>query len=113
MCDLCRLVSDDIDGGVFITSQPPCPKGRELAMARGVAIPLLPLDLLEAKLQPAIDVLGSCAERGASLNPDPDKRHFFAGDQKACDDIAPMVIEAAFRGKPLPARRRPCNESPE
>ena len=67
----------------------------------------------EEELKTAINVLRGCAERGASLNPDPDKRHFFAGDQKACDDIAPMVIEAAFRGNPLPARRRPCNESPE
>jgi hypothetical protein len=51
MCDLCRLVTDDVDGGLFLTSQPLCPKGRELAAARGIRISRLSLYPEEPKNQ--------------------------------------------------------------
>lgn len=51
MCDICQLVSDDMDGGVFITSQPTCQKGREIAIAHRIKItsllPLLNFPVLE------------------------------------------------------------------
>jgi hypothetical protein len=43
MCDICRFVSDGIEGRLFITSKPTCPRGRELAAARHVEIMRLPL----------------------------------------------------------------------
>lgn len=41
MCDICRLVTDDVDGGLFMTSQPTCSKGRALAAAHHVEITFL------------------------------------------------------------------------
>jgi hypothetical protein len=53
MCDICRLVTDDVDGGVFITSvpQPLCSKGRTLVAARGIRISHLSLYPEEPKNQ--------------------------------------------------------------
>ena len=51
MCDLCRLVSDDTEGGVFITSLPLCPAGRELVIARGITVDRLRLSSVQDEIQ--------------------------------------------------------------
>jgi hypothetical protein len=56
MCDICRLVSEDVDGGRFITSLPPCPKGREVAAAHGIQIMYLSPPLTRHKTQWASSV---------------------------------------------------------
>ncbi len=56
MCYICQLVSDDTDGGVFITSQPPCSKGRELAAAHHIRISRLPLYAEELETQSLVSL---------------------------------------------------------
>lgn len=54
MCNLCKLITDNLQEGEFITSQTPCPKVIQFAAARGLRItrlapspsPLLPPELL-------------------------------------------------------------------
>ena len=66
---------------------------------------------MEQKLNNGIDVLKGCAKRGPEINPAMQK--WFEGYMKACDDIKRAVVEAAFKGKPLPAQWMPNNERPE
>jgi hypothetical protein len=51
MCDICRLVTDDTDGGVFITTLTPCLMGLEIAAAHDVSIKRLNLLLTPEETQ--------------------------------------------------------------
>lgn len=66
---------------------------------------------MEQELKGGIDVLRDCAKRGAEINPP--MRQWFDGYAKACDDIKRAVVDAAFKGRPLPEHWRPNNEHPE
>jgi hypothetical protein len=51
MCALCLLVTAEIDGGVFITSQPVCLRGLEKAKAHKVSITRLDLPPTQDEIQ--------------------------------------------------------------
>jgi hypothetical protein len=66
---------------------------------------------MEQKLKHGIDVLRDCGRRGAAMTPP--MREWFEGYEKACSDIKRAVVDAAFKGRPLPEHWRPNNERPE
>jgi hypothetical protein len=53
MCDLCQLISDGLDGGLFLSIVPPCDKGRALAIAHNIQITRL--QLFPRPDRPALD----------------------------------------------------------
>ena len=60
MCDLCTLITDDLDGGLFITSLPPCPKGQALAAAHNVETIRLPLPIIPSHPEQTLWALLAC-----------------------------------------------------